>query len=58
MVSSDLQEVLRMSDRILVMREGQIVANLNGEDATRESVMQYALGVNQQPVNSTQDEEL
>lgn len=58
MVSSDLQEVLRMSHRILVMREGRIVANLLGENATRESVMQHALGVKQQSVDSTQEQEM
>jgi ribose transport system ATP-binding protein len=56
MVSSDLHEVLRMSDRILVMHEGRIVADLPGEHATRESVMQYALGVKQQQADSTREQ--
>ena len=44
MVSSDLPEVLRMSDRILVMRQGQIVGSLSGETATQEAIMRIAAG--------------
>jgi ribose transport system ATP-binding protein len=42
MISSELPEVLGMSDRILVMREGQIVAELDGATATQEAVMTHA----------------
>jgi ABC-type sugar transport system ATPase subunit/ribose/xylose/arabinose/galactoside ABC-type transport system permease subunit len=39
MISSDLPEVLAMSDRILVMREGRIAAEFSREEATQEKVM-------------------
>jgi ABC-type sugar transport system ATPase subunit len=42
MISSELPEVLGMSDRILVMRGGRIVAELDGATATQEQVMTYA----------------
>jgi ribose transport system ATP-binding protein len=42
MISSELPEVLGMSDRILVMREGRIVAALDAATATQESIMTYA----------------
>ena len=42
-VSSELQEVLTMTDRILVMRRGRIVAEMNAQEATQESIMQSAL---------------
>ncbi len=42
MISSDLPEVLAMSDRILVVAEGRIVAELDGEGATQEAVMRAA----------------
>jgi ribose transport system ATP-binding protein len=42
MISSELPEVLGMSDRILVMREGRIVAELDGTTATQEAVMTLA----------------
>lgn len=44
MISSDLPEVLSMSDRILVMREGRLVAELNRHEATEEKIMFAATG--------------
>jgi ABC-type sugar transport system ATPase subunit len=44
MVSSELPEILRMSDRILVMRAGQIVAELLRSEASEESIVMYASG--------------
>lgn len=45
MVSSELPEVLGMSDRILVMREGRQVAILDRDEATPEKVIALATGV-------------
>ncbi len=42
MISSELPEVLGISDRILVMREGKIVANLPGRTTTQEEIMEHA----------------
>jgi rhamnose transport system ATP-binding protein len=39
MISSELPEVLGMADRVLVMREGRITAELDRSEATSESVM-------------------
>lgn len=44
LISSDLREVLRMSDRVLVMREGRIVADIAHDQATQELIMEYAAG--------------
>ncbi|RBP97604.1 D-xylose ABC transporter ATP-binding protein [Bifidobacterium aemilianum] len=44
-ISSDLPEVLGISDRILVVRQGAIAACLSSQEATEESVMSYATGV-------------
>jgi ABC-type sugar transport system ATPase subunit len=45
MISSDLPEVLGMSDRILVMRGGRVVRELAAQEATDAAVLQAALGV-------------
>ncbi|MEP6987038.1 MAG: sugar ABC transporter ATP-binding protein [Chloroflexota bacterium] len=39
MISSELPEVLGMSDRVLVMREGRLVAEFTREEATQERVV-------------------
>ncbi|QWW20447.1 sugar ABC transporter ATP-binding protein [Schaalia sp. 19OD2882] len=44
-ISSDLPEALGISDRLLVMREGRIVAELDGAEASEERVMEHATGV-------------
>jgi ribose transport system ATP-binding protein len=45
MISSELPEVLGMSDRILVMHQGRAHALVDAHDATQESVLQAALGL-------------
>lgn len=44
MISSDLPEVLTLSDRIYVMREGKIVKELLGTETTQEEIIGYAAG--------------
>lgn len=44
MISSELPEVLGMSDRILVMHEGQITGELSRAEATQEKIMHLATG--------------
>ena len=44
MISSELPEVLGMSDRILVMHEGKFTGELLIENATEEKIMYYATG--------------
>jgi D-xylose transport system ATP-binding protein len=43
-ISSELPEVLGMSDRILVMSEGAIVSEFTRENATKEAIMEFATG--------------
>jgi len=48
MISSELPEVLGMADRVLVMREGRITAEIDREDATSENVMFAATHASEQ----------
>jgi ABC-type sugar transport system ATPase subunit len=45
MISSDLPEVMGMSDRILVMHEGRIAGELAREDFSEEAIVMYASGL-------------
>jgi ABC-type sugar transport system ATPase subunit len=42
-ISSELPEVLRLADRILVMREGRVAADLLRGEATEQSIMKAAV---------------
>ena len=44
MISSEMPEVLGMSDRILVMHEGKMTGIIDRAEATQELIMQYATG--------------
>jgi ribose transport system ATP-binding protein len=44
MISSELPEVLGMSDRVMVMREGTIVGQLARAEANEEAIMKFAVG--------------
>jgi ABC-type sugar transport system ATPase subunit len=46
LISSELPEVLNLSHRIMVMREGRLAGELNKADATQESVLRLMAGAN------------
>ncbi len=43
MISSEMPELLRMSDRILVLCEGRLTGELDIKEATQEKIMEYAV---------------
>jgi ABC-type sugar transport system ATPase subunit len=45
MISSELEEVLGMSDRVMVMWEGRSNGTLGIEEATQEKIMARATGI-------------
>ena len=45
MYSTDLMEVVGMSDRVIVMYEGRITGELSGENITEENIMRLAMGL-------------
>ncbi|MBU6410910.1 MAG: ATP-binding cassette domain-containing protein, partial [Verrucomicrobia bacterium] len=44
MISSDMEEILNVSDRVVVMHEGQITGLLERADCNEQNVMQLAVG--------------
>ncbi len=42
MISSELPELLRMSDRIVVMCEGRLTGEIGIEEASQEKIMEFA----------------
>jgi ribose transport system ATP-binding protein len=44
MISSDMEEVLHISDRVIVMHEGAIAGILDRSECSEENIMQLAVG--------------
>jgi ABC-type sugar transport system ATPase subunit len=49
MISSDLMEILEISDRILVMYEGSLTGEFRHDQATEETIMACATGTENRP---------
>ena len=45
MISSEMQEIIGMSDRVLVMRLGRVAGTLDTEAATEDAIVRLAMGV-------------
>ena len=45
MVSSDMPEMISMSDRVLVVRHGSIKCELTGDEINEQNIIKEALGV-------------
>jgi ribose transport system ATP-binding protein len=54
MISSELPEILGMSDQIIVMSDGQIAASFSSEEASEEKIMAAATGVRQAVISPTE----
>jgi simple sugar transport system ATP-binding protein/ribose transport system ATP-binding protein len=50
LISNEIEEILGLSHRILVMRTGRIVAELSGEQMTEEAILGAAFGTAQAAV--------
>jgi ribose transport system ATP-binding protein len=51
-ISSELPELIGLSDRVLVIREGVIAGELAADELTEEAIIMLASGVRQQPSNA------
>lgn len=48
LISSELEEIIGMCDRVLVMRDGRIAGSLEGDRITEEQIMYHATGVQEE----------
>lgn len=48
-ISSEMQEIIGLSDRVLVMRRGRIAGTLSGSDINEEAIVRHAMGVGADP---------
>lgn len=48
MVSSEIPEIIGMSDRVIIMREGRIVAELEADALSPEALVRHAAGIGEQ----------
>lgn len=55
-ISSELPEVLGLADRVAVMRQGRLVADLDNDGLTEETVMEHAFGLHQGIGEGTKEE--
>lgn len=44
MVSSDMPEIISMSDRVIIMKNGQKMAELSGDEVSEENILTYSIG--------------
>ncbi len=49
MVSSEIPEVIGMSDRVIIMRDGRIAAELEGDELSPEKLVRHAAGISAAP---------
>jgi ribose transport system ATP-binding protein len=54
MISSDLPEVLGMSDRVVVMAQGRVAGELTAEQATQDAVMALAVSTHTNGTDGTE----
>lgn len=45
-ISSEMEEIIGVSDSIMVMHDGRVTGRLRREDASQETIMKYAIGLN------------
>jgi len=45
LISSDMPEIVGISDRVIVMHEGIVTGELEREDANQENIMKFAVGI-------------
>ena len=45
LISTELSEIVQLCDRVLVLREGEVVAELTGDDSSEDAILAFATGL-------------
>ena len=45
LISTELSEIVELCDRVLVLREGEVVAELTGDDSSEDAILAFATGL-------------
>jgi ribose transport system ATP-binding protein len=48
-ISSEMQEIVGLADRVLVMRRGRVMGELTGKRIAEKEIIQLAMGLNEEP---------
>lgn len=48
-ISSEMQEIVGLADRVLVMRQGRVMGELTGERISEKEIIRLAMGLNEEP---------
>ena len=51
MISSELPELIAMSDRVLIMKNGTLAGEVSGSDINEETILSYSIGANKSAVS-------
>jgi ribose transport system ATP-binding protein len=50
-ISSEMQEVIGLSHRVMIMRQGRIVGDVSGDTMTEDEIVRYAVGLKEAPIH-------
>jgi len=57
-ISSDIDEVLRIADKVLVIRDGKVIKEIENKDITQKDIMNVILQYSEQEETNEEDEEV
>ena len=50
-ISSEMQEIIGLSHRVMIMRQGRIVGEVAGDTMTEDEIVRYAVGLKEAPIH-------
>jgi ribose transport system ATP-binding protein len=50
-ISSEMQEIIGLSHRVMIMRQGRIVGEVAGDAMNEDEIVRYAVGLKEAPIH-------